>query len=206
MGLPFLSNYKKQRKQRKIIKHWHNNGCPIPPPHLIKQQTILKWQKKFNFDYFIETGTYFGDMVEAMHKHFSCVYSIELSPQLYDHSVKRFKGVKNVKLVQGDSAVELQKIMTTLPQPALFWLDGHYSAGVTARGKIDTPIMQELQDIYNSPLGKNSVVLIDDAHCFGQDKDYPTIKQVEEYVKSKISHVDITVENNVICIIPTKRD
>ena len=59
--------------------------------------------------------------------------------------------MKNVELLHGDSGTELGNVMNKINQPALFWLDGHYSAGVTAKGDKDTPIYEELVCILNAP-------------------------------------------------------
>jgi hypothetical protein len=50
--------------------------------------------------------------------------------------------------VQGDSGKELPKIVTQLDTPAIFWLDGHYSAGITAKGDTECPIFEELEAIF----------------------------------------------------------
>lgn len=57
-------------------------GKPIPPPHLIKQETVKEYAHKFSIDILIETGTYLGDMVFAMKDVFSQIYSIELDSDL----------------------------------------------------------------------------------------------------------------------------
>ena len=200
----YIKNTITKQKQKSKLKKWQQSGCPLPPPHTIKQQMILKQQKQFNLPCFVETGTFRGDMIEAVRKHFQYVYSIELQPDFYRDAQQRFKRNENVKLIQGDSATQLKELVATLSQPALFWLDGHYSGGATARGRHDTPIMQELEHIYNFPLGRQSIVMIDDARCFGQDKDYPSIEEIEKYIKTKLPNVSITVEHDAIHIIPTQ--
>jgi hypothetical protein len=64
--------------------------------------------------------------------------------------------------------------------PCLFWLDGHFSAGVTARGDVDTPIVAELDSVLGRS-GWNDVVLIDDARLFGQG-DYPSLSWIQQRV------------------------
>ncbi|MGH2645572.1 MAG: hypothetical protein ACRDE2_16600, partial [Chitinophagaceae bacterium] len=41
-----------------IIKQWEGAGKPSPPPHIIKQLTISRLREKFEYNLFIETGTY----------------------------------------------------------------------------------------------------------------------------------------------------
>jgi hypothetical protein len=51
----------------------------VPPPHIVKQQTLRSYSKKFGLNILVETGTLHGDMVEAMKKDFERIYSIELN-------------------------------------------------------------------------------------------------------------------------------
>jgi hypothetical protein len=91
--------------------------------------------------------------------------------------------------------------MHKLSQPALFWLDAHYSEGVTARGDKDTPIYEELHLILNAgDIGH--VIIIDDARCFGTDPAYPSKEELVEFIRSKKSNVDIAVLDDSIIITP----
>lgn len=149
----------------------------------------------------METGTYYGDMVEAMRADFDRIYSIELSRDLYEKAVVKFRGVNNVELIHGDSGTELKRILEKIRQPALFWLDGHYSAGVTARGAKDTPVYEELHHILDLNDGGH-VVVIDDARCFGNDPAYPSLEELSKFITLKRSDVDIAVQDDSIRITP----
>jgi hypothetical protein len=46
------------------------------------------------------------------------------------------------------------------------------------------------------------VILIDDYWCFGTMKNYPSLSELEEFVRSKNNHAVITVRNGVIQIMP----
>ncbi len=188
-------------RQRREIKDWERRGRPGPPPHIVKQRTIREFAERFGVKVLIETGTNYGDMVEAMKNHFSRIYSIELSNHLYEKARRKFAGDDRVTIIHGDSGVELGKLITTLDQPALFWLDGHYSAGVTARGNKDTPICEELAHIFSSPQ-QGHVVIIDDARCFGTAPDYPSIEDLTSFIRSKSPDVNIEIENDIIRIAP----
>jgi hypothetical protein len=72
-------------------------------------------------------------MIAAMRPHFDKIYSIELSDYLYESARNRFKDVVNVEILHGDSGTLLAGLMGKLQQPALFWLDAHYSMGETVR-------------------------------------------------------------------------
>ena len=174
----------------------------MPPPHIVKQTVLKEYANHYNLRTLIETGTFHGDMVQAMKKYFDMIYSIELSDHLYEKAKYRFRKNNNVAIIHGDSGEELKNLMNKIDTPTLFWLDGHYSAGQTAKGPQYTPILRELEHILDAPdLGH--VIIIDDANCFKPDSPYPAIEDLTAYVISKRDNVNITVENNSIRIIPS---
>ncbi len=198
--LPFWRWFQK-RRQMKQIAQWEKNGKPTPPPHAVKQKTLRHYAEKYNLKTLVETGTYYGDMVEAMREVFANIYSIELSRELYEKARGRFEGEKHIELIWGDSGVEMEKIMKKINHPALFWLDGHYSAGETARSDKDTPIYEELNHILNAEETGN-VIIIDDARNFGMDPEYPTMEELADFIKMKRPDLNIVVENDSIRITP----
>ena len=185
------------------IAKWERLGCPVPPPHVYKQRVIKSFADAFNLRVLVESGTYYGDMVEAMKGFFDVVYSIELSTELFAKAQNRFRKDENVSIIQGDSGCEIGKIVANLEVPALFWLDGHYSSGETAKGSKDTPIFEELESVLASK-GIDHVILIDDARCFGTDPSYPTIEALTEFVRSRRDNVKISVEGDCIRITPLR--
>jgi hypothetical protein len=83
----------------------------------------------------------------------------------------------------------------------LFWLDGHYSGGVTGIGSLETPIIKELQTIFNHPLSKKHVILIDDARLFNGTRDYPKIEELQVFVKTQKENLEFYVENDIIVVL-----
>lgn len=196
-----LRNLWMKYRQIKELKEWKSKGQPDPPPHIVKQKTLKSYAVQYNLKVLIETGTYFGDMVEAMKNVFDHIYSIEINRQLYDQAKKRFHKNLNIELIHGDSATELGKIVQIVNDEALFWLDGHYSAGITGMGTKRTPILGELKHILNSQ-NDGHVIIIDDARYFGSDESYPTIKEIKEFVYSKRPAMDFVIQNDSIRITP----
>tara|TARA_B100000965_G_C19465802_1_gene701814 strand:+ start:278 stop:901 length:624 start_codon:yes stop_codon:yes gene_type:complete len=193
----------KIRNQRDTLL-WHINGRPVPPPHIVKQRILTNYAEVFNIKTFVETGTYYGDMLEALKYKFNLMYSIELSVKLYSLAKKRFKNDKFIKLINGDSATKLNQVLDKLSKkPTLFWLDGHYSAGVTAKGSKETPIIEELQQIFEN-FNEEYVIIIDDARCFGIDPSYPSIEYIIDYIKKEKPLLNILVKNDLIRITPKK--
>lgn len=180
---PFYYTYR-DWNSIKEYESWKKNGG-VPVPHIIKQKVLREFKDKFSISTLVETGTFYGDMIKAMKGDFDTIYSIELSEPLYRKARSRFKSDNNVHLLQGDSGKVLEILVPKIEVPALFWLDGHYSGGETAKGESNTPIFNELKHIFNSSINGH-VIIVDDARCFGQDPGYPTMEELSAFVlKSK---------------------
>lgn len=192
------------RRQKRIYAEWVSKGKLTPPPHLAKQLALRDFAKRYGLRVLVETGTFNGDMVEAMKPYFDRIYSIELSEELYQEATRRFAGDTRIEIIQGDSGIELGNLIPRLTQPALFWLDGHHCEG-TARGGKDTPIHEELTHIFSSAQ-RGHVIVIDDARDFGGDPAYPTIEELSNFIRAKVSNVGITVENDSIRITPPDKN
>ena len=191
------------RKEKRKIAEWNENGRPLPPPHCVKQRAVKYYAKKYDLKVLVETGTYLGEMVQAMLPHYESIYSIELDNSLYEDARIKFTDRENVEIIHGDSGVEIESLMPRIDTPTLFWLDGHYSEGFTAKGKKDTPIVEELAHICNAKESRY-VILIDDARCFGVAADYPSVDELSKFVKSKKGDVSLAVEDDIIRITPKK--
>lgn len=191
----------RRRRQKTEVAAWKDSGCPVPPPHAVKQDVLRSHARQFGLRILVETGTYLGDMVEALKAEFERVYSIELDGALHEKARDRFRRDRNVKLLKGDSADVLPGILAELDQPALFWLDGHYSGGITGRGESDTPVLSELDSILRSP-EKGHVIVIDDARCFGTDPGYPDLDALTSMVARLRPDLHLKVAGDSIRITP----
>ncbi len=146
---------------------------------------------RFGLTAFVETGTYLGNTAAVANTIFAEVHTIELSAQLASQAATRFANEPRVRVYEGDSASLLAQLVPHLKGPALFWLDGHYSEGVTARGQGNTPILEELKAIASSGR-KDSVILIDDLRLFERRAlavdsgsslhGYPSVNEVHEAI------------------------
>jgi len=83
----------------------------------------------------------------------------------------------------------------------LFWLDGYYSAGETAKGEKETPIFEELDHIFGDNRCEH-VVLVDDARLFGTDAAYPSLEELREFVSRKRPSYPLSVENYSVRLLP----
>ena len=174
-------------------------GTHLPVIHQVKQNNILKYKNENHFSTLVETGTYLGDMVEAQKNNFQKIISIELSEELFDQAVNRFKMDPHIKILHGDSGAVLKEVIKDLQEPALFWLDGHYSAGFTAKTDKNTPVLEELKTIFNSPFKHG--ILIDDARLFNGQEDYPSVDQVCDLVKELSPQRTVEVADDIIRIM-----
>jgi hypothetical protein len=124
-------------------------------------------------DVWIETGTYIGDAVyAACQSNYSKIFSIELNENLYASSKARFSKNSLVEIRLGSSAEELPKILEGIKnnESVVFWLDAHYSAGVTSGSNDDHPLLKEIDAIrkWKLSIGLKSkiIILIDDMRTF----------------------------------------
>ncbi len=172
----------------------------MPAPHAIKMSVVRSYLRTYKLKQFVETGTYLGETLEYIAREGVSCRSIELSEQLHAAATRRFAGFENVNLILGDSAQEMPKLLTHLGKPALFWLDGHYSGGFTARAGKDSPIIAELEAIYNHPIAGH-VILIDDARCFDGLNDYPRLDDLLRKIKEG-GRYNSEVSMDIIRLVP----
>jgi hypothetical protein len=108
-----------------------------------------------------------GDTTSLLSKVAKMVYSIEPEPTLFSEAEQRFSNTSNVKMIKGLSEGVFPRLLPTISGDICFWLDGHYSAGITFQGPQDTPIMDELSAIgENIARMSKVVVMVDDIRCF----------------------------------------
>jgi len=198
-GMSWLRDW----KDRRAVAKWERAGRPVPPPHVIKQRNLREYAQRFGLDVLVETGTYKGEMIAAMKGDFRKLYSIELSDHFFEDAVQRFCTEHKITILHGDSGQVLEKLVPKLDGPTLFWLDGHYSAGMTARGDKDTPVIEELGHI----LGRDDLrcaILIDDARCFeGRSEQlYPSLAEVRVLVDEMRPGWTFEVATDCIRIAP----
>jgi hypothetical protein len=176
------------RGMRSIERRWISEGRPIPPPGPVKHWMVRQAGREHECRVLVETGTYLGDMLLANHRYFDRLVSIELGEELWQRASLRLAHIPHATVLHGDSTAQLSEVVATLTQPTVFWLDAHYSEGITAKGRSETPITEELRVIIEAEWLAGSVVLIDDARCFGIG-DYPTLDEVAALIAPRELHV-----------------
>jgi hypothetical protein len=160
---------------------------------------VREYARRFRPATFVETGTYRGDTVAALAPLVERVVSIELDPTLATLARARFVDDPSVTILEGDSAVLLPGVVGGLTAPALFWLDGHFSGGVTA-GDGACPIMEEIRAVLSSDV--DHVVLVDDARLFDGTHGYPSLGELREAVRVLRPDLDWELRDDIVRLHP----
>ena len=202
-----LSSYYLQRNLRdisEIIKYpfWNikRKSNVLPDNHLYKKRRIKNIQKKHNFQVFIETGTFYGQMIKSVLPYFDKLISIEIFEPLFLLNKKAFKSKQNISLYLGDSSLVLNSILNNNMKSILFWLDGHYSGEGTGKGDIVSPILNEIEIIMSKNIEKYCII-IDDLRLFTNEDGYPSEESVINLVKQRNPKIIIFRDNDALVLL-----
>jgi hypothetical protein len=218
MGLPkilkkilpesWVYNYELKRQHTVMLnemsfEEWVNKGKPMPPPAHLKKGIMRQYAAKFKATHFVETGTFMGDTSFDMKDVFKKVDTIELDEKLATRAKQRFENIENITVWQGDSGQVITKILENMPKNTIgfFYLDGHFSGGITAKADKNTPISKEVEAIFNH--SHNHVIFIDDARLFFSDEqDYPPYEEMVKQISFYNNQAQIVIELDMILITP----
>lgn len=165
---------------------WKHHGFPLPCPKTIKDSVLLR--HNLPDAVWVETGTYQGETTQLLSKVSSFVYTIEPEPTLYSNAVAKFEGNSRVTVINDISENALPLLLPELSGNICFWLDGHFSGGVTYAGPNDTPLVYELAHIEKFLKRFQAVtILIDDIRLCGRKHaygDYPSLDFLVNWSRS----------------------
>ena len=198
----FGSIYYDLHRLRKLFIWLKKERCTSPSPHFVKQSVLLR--HAVDNATWIETGTYLGSTTAILSERFPIVHTIEPSNECLQIARQNLKAFKNIIFHNRTSEECLESICKSLTGDICFWLDGHYSAGITFQGDKETPIIYELETIskYISQFN-NVVILIDDIRCSHIDKEnYPSIDFYVDWAKS--NNMLWNIEQDIFIIKNTK--
>jgi hypothetical protein len=161
--------------------------------------------RRFPNQWFVETGTYAGDGVQAaLDAGFPHVISMDVDEANYNRALERFKDDPRVELHLADSAIKLYDIIKNIKEPITFWLDAHWSGEGSPQGIVPIPLLYELSQIKKHPIPTHTI-LIDDMRCW---RGITHIRDFEEehllvMINSingwyKIEYADGTESNDVL--------
>ena len=161
---------------------WAQRGFASPSPIFVKHSCLKR--NGYPNATWVETGTYLGETTSFLSKSARKVFSIEPEPALFSNAKLLFEKHKKVEIMYGASEDILPDLLPRINGDVNFWLDGHYSMGITFKGERDTPIIQELAAISDNFSHFDKIcVLIDDVRCFNP--------QIDEY--STYPHIDTLI-------------
>ena len=182
--------------------YWILRGRPTRSPHLLKQKTVREYGANFNLRTLVETGTYYGEMVAAMKRHFDHIYSIEFVPELAERAQKKFAGEPHMKIICGESQKAVREVLSLLSEPALFWLDAGYYGWIGKQGDQER-LSSEIQSILSHPLPH--IILLDDARGLTGRDGIPSVDDVKKYVESTFPNRSVAVRYDILRITPRDR-
>jgi len=141
----------------------------------IRDFELSDYIKKYNLEYFVETGTFKGDGVEyALRYDFKEINSIEIDKDLWEECRKKFLNNKQVKIWRGNSGKVMTFVAVELYKNTLFFLDAHFEGADLGKKEYSLgenpdeslPLIKELE-VIKSRVGKyGDVVIIDDLRLF----------------------------------------
>ena len=171
------------------------------------QKLIMELATEFHVKDFVETGTFYGGTAVWASNIFERVYTIENSKEMYEAAVNNHQDKSNIKFLLGDSRTHLKKVVSQLEKPAVFWLDAHWSGGLTYGDNDQCPLLEEIDVINSSPL--DHFILIDDARLFLSSpqpphnvEQWPTISELIFALKTKFPDRFIVIIEDVIIATP----
>jgi hypothetical protein len=175
----------------------------------IPKDLVMLLRERFHIEDFVETGTYLGDTAAWAASHFPRVTTIELSEPIYRTTLPRFASVPAVKAVFGDSRKVLRDLLPSITDPAVLWLDGHWSQGLTYGRDDECPLLAELAAANAS--SQAHFILIDDARLFlapppkpHRIDQWPSLRLVLETLTSGGKDPYIVVMDDVIVSVPPR--
>ena len=178
--------------------YWKLRGEPIRSPHLVKQRAVREYAARFGLEVLVEAGTYYGEMVAAMKRHFREIYSVEYDHALAARAQQKFAGSPHIHIVEGDSQKAIPEIVQSLKQPALFWLDAGYYGWAGLQGDKQR-LTTELDAILRDKRFRH-VILMDDARGLNGQNGAPTVKQLKERIEAEFPGHGVEVKYDILRI------
>ena len=168
----------------------------------IKQQIILSFKNKGEYESYFETGLWYSHNIIFLRKYFKKITGIELNKEFWKLSKNYFSRDKNVLILQGNSSLVIRNQLKHLKKKTLFFLDAHYSKDGTSGKNLNNPILQEIKAIISHKV-KNHTIIIDNLNEFIKpNKGYPKIEIIKKLIKKNVNYKIFSLKNDLIIIIP----
>lgn len=172
-------------------------------------EIIYKLKEVYGINNFIETGTYQGHTAYWASQVFDQVFTIEYSQDIYQKVTEKYGHIKNIDFLYGDTRNLLQNTLSQLESPSLFWLDAHWSGGLTYGESDECPLLAEIEIINRSDC--EHFILIDDARLFlspppapHSPQQWPDISAILNLLNSAKNSRHIVIVDDVIIAVPLR--
>ena len=175
------------------------------------ERLVLALRDALQAKTFIETGTFRGATAEWASGHFDQVHSIERAEALYNETSKRLANIRNLTLHMGDTRTVLPPLVTSLAEPAILWLDAHWSGGITSGEGDECPLLDELAIADRATA--EIAILVDDARYFLSAPpaphrlgDWPDLAEVVAVLAQGRERYVAVTEDVIVSIAMAHRD
>jgi hypothetical protein len=155
--------------------------------------------RQFEITTFVETGTYYGNTAAWAASQFQKVYTIEKSFELSEKANHELKKCGNVTVLNTDSPRGLRQLAPQISDSCLFWLDAHWSGGITAGAEQQCPLLDEIAAV--QMFAQPKAVLIDDARLFLSTPQPPHDPDQWPEISEVVSALTRTFPKNYLAII-----
>jgi hypothetical protein len=172
----------------------------------LPDQLVASLQRQCGLVRAVETGTFQGGGARQLAERFPEVLTIELSPEIQREAAARLADVPTVSSLLGDSR-EVLAGLANPRLPTLYWLDGHWSGGITAGEGMECPLLDEIAAI--APGHPDDCILIDDARLFvasppppHDPAQWPTLMEVFDALRRTRPGSHVTLVEDTIIAVP----
>lgn len=177
-------------------------GHPVNPHSLSKLRIINAARIRSGATQMIEVGTYLGVTANRCAKLFRRVHTIELSETLYLRAKDVLANQENVEIYLGDGRHWIERILqSSEASDVLVFLDGHFSGGITARGNVPEPALEEIA-ILSRFQSKIAAIVIDDFRNFGVEQGTPSksalLASLERYFPERQYQICVHLDQCIV--------
>lgn len=156
----------------------------------------------------VETGTFRGVTARRLASIFPSVVTIELSEELHRTAETVLSDLPGVRALQGHSTTRLHDVHDPAV-PTLFYLDGHWSGGITEGADDQCPVLAEIAAIgTGSP---DDCIIVDDARLFTSApppphnvEQWPTLLAIFDAIRRSHPEHLVTLLNDQVIAAPER--
>jgi hypothetical protein len=155
----------------------------------------------------VETGTYEGATARKLGNLFPSVVTVEQSDVFYARATEALRDAPHITVLQGHSAPRLAEVAE--PTPTLYYLDAHWSGGLTSGEEDECPVLREIDALRAGH--PDDCVIIDDARLFAaapppphDPGQWPALPELFDALRSIRPGHFVTVLNDQVIAAPPR--